>query len=237
MSDKKVAMLLCGGLRTYKKCHDTIVENVIKPNDSDVFICCGNEEINSDLWHMYDGRVKDIDFLPCYASNTRIINQILNRTPKAIHERVLKGNVQQLVKLYHCYRMMLSYEEQKNIKYDVVIRCRPDLWFFEPVRHEIYNLEQLQVWHDFFAIGNRYDMARYCDSILFFGIYSDGPEDTRLPRFACEIQLWLQLDNCLVKRANHWDKNHHCLFHAHPTVDSVEQLYKEKGPALFTKLV
>ncbi len=88
--------------------------------------------------------------------------------------------LQQLNGLKQCWRLFDEWRSQTGIVYDVVIRCRPDIRFVQPVdKIERIDLRYVHVpdFHGFdgvndrFAVGNPEDMACYMNKLDEFDSY------------------------------------------------------------------
>ena len=233
-------MLISGHMRTYKKCYNKQLKNLIESNNPDIFIYTsttdslrhekGNSRINSvrllelietdenykkDILDIYGDRVKDI-FLE------KEKEEILKAKP--FDENYNKSDIwqwhrkAQFEKLYKCYKMMEKYSEINNIKYDVVIRCRPDIIFKRDIDiGEYINKEKKQenklycfggwpvsskamadkrAFFDGFAFGSYDTMKKYCSVFL-----RENPEQGP---FTPENQIVLHLNdnNIYIKYLN-----------------------------------
>jgi len=92
----------------------------------------------------------------------------------------LHGSIYQWYRLLICKNMMEQYEKENKINYDIVIRVRPDIIFnhnltishINELIEDVYsNNNKAYMDSDFFAIGTREIMNRYCTLIYNFGQY------------------------------------------------------------------
>ena len=130
----RVAICMSGLTRTFKKCYQSYLDNIINVYDCDVFGFVSK-----------DSNVADLDLIK-WANKTVIeTDPVLDEKDyikyKAWHTKFysIQGWLQQFWKIKMCHNLMLDYQKEKNIKYDWVIRCRPDLI----VTRKIDDLEKL----------------------------------------------------------------------------------------------
>jgi hypothetical protein len=85
----------------------------------------------------------------------------------------INGMLSQFYKLKECYNLMCNYENKNNFNYDIIIRCRFDFYIenleliqnidFLNKIYSSYGENGLYHMNDFWAIGNRYIMEKYCN--------------------------------------------------------------------------
>jgi hypothetical protein len=139
LKHKKIALLLFGHLRTYKRTFPLLAQNLLKYYDVDIFITTWeNNEHSKKTHHLNKMKVEKI-------TNTEwdSINNLYN--PKDI--RILKEtetfNITEAIasnwiltlfwQQYNCrklvFDLMENYKSSNNINYDAVIITRPDVSF------------------------------------------------------------------------------------------------------------
>jgi len=118
----KVAICMSGLVRTFKKCYQSYLDNIINHYDCDVFafVSKSNNVDDIDLIDLADKVIVESD---------PVLDEKDYKNYKANKTRFysIQGWLQQFWKIKMCHDMMLNYQEKNNIKYDWVIRCRPDL--------------------------------------------------------------------------------------------------------------
>jgi len=139
MSKKKIAMCISGYLRTFEDCYPSIYKNIIKDNDIDIFIHTYDKIGNSSGWRHPIDLSKDInmDFLSSIP-NIKVIEvqKWDNIKYKFEKHRKFQPNITNInviatifYKIYMCNETRKRYEQENNIKYDLIIRMRGDQIF------------------------------------------------------------------------------------------------------------
>ena len=154
IGNKKVALCLHGFLRTYNKTHQSCLKNIIDIYNPDVFIyapktvgaysgdiskigCDHNSEIlanEEDIIKKYGGAnlVKSVEL---WDYNEEIfLEKVKNHNLPEVGA-FGRSSARILSFFYHIKKsieLKKEYEEKNQIKYDIVIRARPDLAFYSP---------------------------------------------------------------------------------------------------------
>ena len=205
----KIAVLISGHMRNYSSCLENQYTHLFnlnagkEKNNLDIFIYTsytdslkhkkGNPKINSirglqvfeqnsDFEHKlrssYSSYLKEI-----YIENEKIGEEKQYSYEDVEHWHWHRNN--QFRKLYECFKMMKNYSQNNNIKYDAIIRCRPDIVFqTKPIvvrKHiksdnEIFCFGGWDVpktvmshklaFFDGFSFGSYNSMKRYCSAFL-----------------------------------------------------------------------
>jgi hypothetical protein len=98
---------------------------------------------------------------------------------------------------------------EKNIRYDLIIRCRPDNDFITPLTLDMIDINKINIcdwggwggYNDRFAIGNFDDMLIYCDFYTECKNY-DGNSEYRLKQYLDSKNLKINLINHIHHRIN-----------------------------------
>jgi hypothetical protein len=117
----KIAICLSGLTRTFKHCYQSLLDNVIGPYDCDVFWFVEDDE-NSEDTNLIKSVRKQLIKSPLHDEKDWESRKRKMRTP-------IQGFLHQLWKTKMCNELMLKYQEDNGMKYDWVIRSRPDLMF------------------------------------------------------------------------------------------------------------
>ncbi len=155
----KTAVILHGNLRTFlmplrenpsiRVC-DVFYENVLKPNNSDLFIVTditdfycnriyesAKETITSELKGFLGDSIKEISVLDPIDVTTDQKYIILKHSPDIIPERIpdrVKGSVpanivNQYLKIKFAYDLLKKYEQANSVHYDIIFRGRFDNYY------------------------------------------------------------------------------------------------------------
>jgi hypothetical protein len=181
----KVALCLSGHFRNFELTHNSLINNIIKPLKADVFIHTWNKlgyhnNFRADSQHLINSQI-NIDKIKKYYNPKNIITEPENiiqtfieeskiYAPHLINEPKSPGHMASMYyKIMMCNRLRKEYEEKNKIKYDCVIRCRPDLLFEQSLN--ISNLDKINIptinsftgLNDQFAYSSGQNMDVYSD--------------------------------------------------------------------------
>ena len=146
----KGALLISGQLRTFDKCFSNIYDNVILPNDFDVFLFIDSrsEDIPEHIFNIINKNscIKKVEFMN--SSDNREfsveLENIMNK--KSLVDLIIKdncnissiqyylrngGSILEYYQFLKCYKIMEEYEKIENINYGFVMRGRFDMAFSE----------------------------------------------------------------------------------------------------------
>ena len=172
---KNVAICISGSLRSLEHCKNSIIANIIKPN---------NKKYNLKLFFYLPNDINSqkIKLMNDYDPEVLIENDIILKSPNIIwggrptSQKIdnestagIQGYLQQLYGIEKNYELVINYEKRNNIIFDVILRIRSDVIFKNPIYITSYNLDKITVplfhsWsgiNDRFAIGNRKIMKYY----------------------------------------------------------------------------
>jgi hypothetical protein len=171
----RIAILLPGGLKTYHLHIQEFYNNLIKPNNADVFMYLNP---NSDIKSRGDYSSVDIDhdalIRTTFKENLKGLTWCQNppdteayqkwgkeKLERSWVKRYGKQNmdkqehyndnyflkvVDQYIRLRECYRMLKEYSKEHNITYDIVIRFRVDIYIDRVVDLSIYDCPNGRVY-------------------------------------------------------------------------------------------
>jgi hypothetical protein len=187
-----IAIQISGGLRHFKFVIPWVNHFLVEPLDADVFVHgwsnnFGIEENENSL-----NRYKNLKLFKVNDINDPKFN-FLKKDIKNIEK--VYGN---LYNVFECNKIRVQYETNNNFNYDIVIKIRPDAFFFDTISDDILlklmSGEEIGIPQDYFgnlwcslttdmfAIGrsdviNNYTLAYKFieDSIKYQGV---GPEDS-----------------------------------------------------------
>jgi hypothetical protein len=146
----KVAILFTGSYRTFDKTCVHILSNILQPNSATAFVLCESnipsntfEELFKTRWKGHIGYAKTV-----YSSRTRdfdnILEYLLKSKPAILSENLQKygftqdylrrsGTILEYYQFMKCYELMLQYEKENNIKFDIIVRSRLDIIITQPI--------------------------------------------------------------------------------------------------------
>lgn len=182
----KLAILLTGHIRSFKKNYDSFVKYIIEPHDTDIFI---------HTWDLYNGvsgnhpkllpeetEKIDIEFLKKLNPKELIIEKWEDVEPeiKWSDEYFTKKQsydtpiitLSLFRKMYLCNELKKKYEKENNFKYDVVLRTRPDLLYSRNFIDESDDFENIiytpvycsfNIISELTAYSSSENMDIYCD--------------------------------------------------------------------------
>lgn len=191
-SKYKICVQLSGGLRNFEKTSEWINKFLIEPLNADVFFfgwCnhLGVEE-NKSKMHLIDNikyftinNLNDKSF--SFLGNDQHNYGLSGFDEYSIHFRVKS----QFFNIHGCNELMKKYEEENGFQYDIVIRARPDSFFFnkfeDGLLDKIFESENsvfvptryfgrhfTLATTDCFAIGNRNAMEIYSNMVNHFDV-------------------------------------------------------------------
>lgn len=183
----KIALCLSGQIRSFDLVYQNLINNLIVPNDCDVFY---------HTWHMYDNS-KYINFYNptdnkyvkygsySYENVEKVINHlkpvsflfekpVIQQNTKSMFYSVMKSN-----------SLKCQYENLMGFKYDIVIRSRSDIFFPDKVVLDSNSVSDNVIYlsyrpggcggvNDAFAYGNSIIMDKYSH------IYSEYEHTSRI---------------------------------------------------------
>ncbi len=154
----KVAVCISGQMRSFEKCYSNIYENIIKPNNADVFIHTWYDENNlriegvdpkrHNIYYEKGDDVKVIDLYkpksylietPIYFRNPNIkipekyIERIKTMRQNNIKDESIHHSYSMFYSIFKCNQIKEEYSYKNNIYYDCVIKIRFDIRPTEPL--------------------------------------------------------------------------------------------------------
>jgi len=118
----KIALCMSGLTRTFKKCYQSYLDNIINLYDCDVFTFVGIDKNSPNIDLIKHTKKVLVDNEPHHDEKDYA-------QYKALRTRFysIQGWLSQFWKIKKCHELMLDHQMEHGIKYDWVIRCRPDL--------------------------------------------------------------------------------------------------------------
>ena len=155
----KVAVCLSGQLRTFDKTYNSIIENLVKPNNADVFIhswdetnistgidksriyACNTNNIDKVLTYfnpqkyVFDKPMDFIEYNDLHVSDGWIdtIMKMHNMSREDAKQHCIRNTCSMFYSIYKCNELKNTYANENNFEYDYIIRCRFDLKIKKPI--------------------------------------------------------------------------------------------------------
>lgn len=199
----KIAVLISGGMRNFATTQKWMNKFLIEPLDADVFV---------HGWYSKEGSKEDLDNIKKYKNikdyklkdrqQTQILvpEPMLSKYPRHQHEgwglEVADHVLGQLYNIKECHDLIESWESSHNFLYDIIIRVRPDEFWFNKLEDQDLDyvaknrvlgtpqsyiggtISGLYQVNDRFAMGSRQVMREYCKMFSNISDYSKhAPND------------------------------------------------------------
>ena len=210
---KNLGICLSGSLRSIERCYNNFIENIIEPNKNDyniyLFYCIPNDTtVNKVKIIKYEKSIiKIIDDI-----KLPNINVIWSGNPTTLIKDSnstggVKGFLYQLQNLQESYKMLLDFEKKNNIKFDIIMRSRHDIYFKEKLLLKKYYVENIifvPLFHSFngindrFAFGSSNVMSVYMNS--YTNIYNKKYENVNIGNAESFMMLNLLNNNIKIKK-------------------------------------
>jgi len=172
---KNLAICISGSLRSLEYCINNFIDFIYEPNKK-------HFNINIFYYLPLDDNINKVSLLKYLNPTILIENDKQHNIPditwngRSINFKVdnvstagIPGYIQQLYGIQSSYELLEDYEKKNNIKFDLILRCRSDIIFKNPIYIKDYNTNNIIVskfhyWdgiNDRFAFGNRDIMSFY----------------------------------------------------------------------------
>ena len=162
---KNLAICLSGSLRSIEHCYNNFIEKVLEPNINNyniyLFYCIPN-----------DSNVDKIEIIKYKNSVIKILDDIIipsinvvwgGNSSSCIKDKNstggIKGFLYQLQNIQESYFMVLEFEKKNNIKFDIIMRSRHDVFFKEKILLKNYYTENkifVPFFHSYNGINDRF---------------------------------------------------------------------------------
>ena len=180
----KCALLLPGHMRHYTSTFANQSNNIIEPNNCDIFVSTSNLVTTWINDHEYITEEKDIkefekEIYGVYGDRLRGLTMNYEENSNVIPSPL------QWKRLQECFEQMTSYEQRNNFTYDVIFRARTDLVYSKQLKISEEQIKKNRVSllrhfdrripvHDQFAYGHPESMEKYCGLISVFAARDVG---------------------------------------------------------------
>ena len=127
----KVALCFSGKLGDWDQCTDSILQNIITPLKPDIFLATWDDEDYQSFVQFYKPK-RWITFN--FKEKKESLDNLIPDTP----QQPSAGLAPMLYNMHACNSLRAEYESAIKIKYDLIIRMRPDIMVLEQIKkHEI----------------------------------------------------------------------------------------------------
>lgn len=183
----KIALCMSGHLRTFENNYKSVYDNILSKHDCDVFIHTwdslglsyrhtdgGLHLLNTDQFR------SKIEFL--YNPKKIVIepNRPFTVTPlmqqRMIDHRDVSGILSMIYKIEACNQLKIDYENEKNFKYDLVVRFRGDLYVETPLPTDSisnYDFLFLPFYGNFAGINDQFAFGSSPIMDVYSSLYSN----------------------------------------------------------------
>lgn len=199
----KIALCLSGQLRSIDLIKDKLLENIIIPNNCDVFCHTWHKYDNSKYYNFYNP--SDNEFAKygqyCFKNIEKIINHLNPLSFEFECPFILENTKSMFYSIMKSNKIMSNYEKYTNKKYDIIIRSRWDLLFESKlIIDNIDNIEKNTIYLSFrpggcggvntcFSYGRSDVMKTYCN------LYTEYEHTERIRELCPEGVLLEYLNN------------------------------------------
>lgn len=125
LKKRKIALCISGKINNIEDCYNSWTKNIIMNNDVDIFICCNTPSKN------------EINYIKNVIKPKKYV--FYDKNMKNISKYWYENFSNMIYKLYVCNNLRLKYQKQKKIKYDYIIKLRPDLVFHTPIYTQYFD--------------------------------------------------------------------------------------------------
>ncbi len=131
MKNNKIALCFSGKLGEWESCARSIRDNIIGPLNPDIFLSTWEDEDYQYFNNYYKPKRINISN---YEESKPAMSDLIFDCPQDISQ----GLLPMLYNMHSCNRLCNSYSKSNKIKYDLIIRLRPDILVLEQIKkHEI----------------------------------------------------------------------------------------------------
>ena len=194
-----IAICISGNKRTFDKLKQNIENNLI--NDSNIIFAVLDEQVDLDIDRAL------------YFQEQKLFTDYIDKFNNQKRPETPVNNVLQMFyRIYKCGQLKKEYENEKNIKFDIVVRLRPDLEFLNKVDFKFLNDNEI-------AIPSEYNFGGICDQ--FF--YSNSKTYDKIS------ELYLNISNYIDEGCAFHPETlllHHC--HKHDIKPAIQEDLKFK---------
>lgn len=210
----KIAILFTGQIRTLLKTIENFKKNVIEPNTQHtlhIYTCLeypdsSNQfEINqykTEVQHIFDTQFENHLIQPIFwlSSRDEICRFIRDKSVETMYISDLwkdylrnrSGSVTEYYQLYKGYEQIENYEKKENIKYDLFLRTRCDIFIPQPLEFKNFQFHYLEIIERYLKIKDYFPKASVAHCIALYLTSIPQPLEKAIqrittPKFTLEI--------------------------------------------------
>lgn len=210
----KIAILFTGQIRTLLKTIENFKKNVIEPNTQHtlhIYTCLeypdsSNQfEINqykAEVQHIFDTQFENHLIQPIFwlSSRDEICRFIRDKSVETMYISDLwkdylrnrSGSVTEYYQLYKGYEQIENYEKKENIKYDLFLRTRCDIFIPQPLEFKNFQFHYLEIIERYLKIKDYFPKASVAHCIALYLTSIPQPLEKAIqrittPKFTLEI--------------------------------------------------
>ena len=209
----KIAILLSGGLRNFAITQEWANKFMIDPIKADVFVhgWCSKDGVEKDSETVLKyHNIKDFKIQDRSKVKIPVPEVMHNKYPVHVSHgwgmEVADHVLGQLYNIKGCYDLIEQYEKKNNFQYDVIVRGRPDEFWFDRLqdadlefvaKHNVLATPQHYISvickdgyiNDRFAMGNHEVIRRYCEMFNFVEDYAKLAGNDEATEFYVDYHL------------------------------------------------
>jgi hypothetical protein len=118
-----------------------------------------------------------------YFNNQKLYSSEIDNFSKKTKEALdtsVKNTLQMFYRIYKCNQLKSEFEEEKNIKFDIVVRARPDLEYHNRVKFNFLNKNEI-------IVPANYNWGGVCDQFW----YSDSDTSDIISKLYLNIHTYI----------------------------------------------
>lgn len=188
----KVAVCISGLMRTYQTCYQSLIDNVLLPNNADLFISTwpilgtSTYKMPGQPWILIPGeeaKLNQDDARQVYGKHLKVFHveeweplqkrfkeeleeSCKNKPSHVCHDPRNVAITRRLVSMWYkirdVNRLRKEYEEKNGFKYDVIVRGRPDIRHKMVLKMSDYDIKENNIFTD---LKHNYNYV--CDQFAF----------------------------------------------------------------------
>lgn len=168
MKSNKIALCFSGKLGEWEACSESIWNNIVNPLNPDVFLSTWDDQDYKYFTNYYKPKRINISN---YRDSRRAISKPILDFPQGISP----GLLPMLYNMHACNKLCNLHAKSNKIKYDLIIRLRPDILVLEQIKkHEIEDcIKNNLIRLPYFESDNIYNHEEALEKEFAFSFVND----------------------------------------------------------------